>query len=65
MSSNELRRAKAKRDQYLHAIRKAKTGHWKTFLENARSKDIFKAISYIDRRQKARIFSRCLPPIPV
>jgi hypothetical protein len=44
------RTAKDKRGQYLHAIRKAKAGHWNSFLENAKGKDIFKALSYTKQR---------------
>ena len=44
------RRAKAKRDQYLQAVKKAKASHWDSFLQNAKGKDIFKALSYTEKR---------------
>jgi hypothetical protein len=42
--------AKAKRDQYLQAIKKAKASYWDTFLQNAKGKEIFKALSYTKKR---------------
>jgi hypothetical protein len=44
------RRAKSKRDQYLHAVKKTKASHWDSFLQNAKGKDIFKALSYTEQR---------------
>ena len=44
------KRAKAKRDQYLQAVKKAKASHWDSFLQNAKGKDIFKALSYTEHR---------------
>jgi len=44
------RRAKIKRDQYLLAVKTAKASHWDSFLQNARGKDIFKALSYTKQR---------------
>ena len=46
----KAKRAKAKRDQYLQAIKKAKASHWESFLQNAKGKDIFKALSYTEQR---------------
>ena len=44
------RKAKAKRDQYLYAVKAAKTSHWDSFLQKAKGKDIFKALSYTKQR---------------
>jgi hypothetical protein len=44
------RRARAKRDQYLQAVKKAKASHWDSFLQNAKGKDIFKALGYTEQR---------------
>ena len=44
------RKAKTKRDQYLYAVKAAKTSHWDSFLQKAKGKDIFKALSYTKQR---------------
>jgi ribonuclease HI len=44
------RRAKAKRDQYLYAVKQAKANHWDTFLQKATGKDIFKALAYTKQK---------------
>ena len=44
------RKAKAKRDQYLYAIKVAKTSYWDSFLQKVKGKDIFKALSYTKQR---------------
>ena len=44
------RRAKIKRDRYLLAVKTAKASHWDSFLQKARGKDIFKALSYTKQR---------------
>jgi hypothetical protein len=31
-------------------VKKAKASHWDSFLQNAKGKDIFKALSYTERR---------------
>ena len=49
------RRARAKRDQYLQAVKKAKASHWDSFLQNAKGKDIFKALSYTEQRSTRAI----------
>jgi hypothetical protein len=49
-SRANARTAKAKRDQYLQAIKKAKASYWDTFLQNAKGKEIFKALSYTKKR---------------
>ena len=37
------RKAKARRDQFLEAVKEAKTSHWDTFLQNAKGKEIGRA----------------------
>ena len=44
------RKAKAKREQFLKAVKEAKTSHWENFLQKAKGKDIFKALAYTKPR---------------
>lgn len=44
------RKAKTKTDQYLYAVKAAKTSHQDSFLQKAKGKDIFKALSYTKQR---------------
>lgn len=45
-----IRKAKARRDQYLDAVKAAKASHWDSFLQKAKGKDIFKALGYTKQR---------------
>ena len=45
-NTRHSRQAKHKRNFYLHAIKAAKTSHWNDFLQQAKGKEIFKALSY-------------------
>ena len=46
---------KAKRSNYFHAIRQAKTDSWLNFLKNAKDKEIFKAYKYTKSNQVEKL----------